>query len=263
MNDIPIDATVPASARIWNYWLGGKDNYPVDRAAGDSFLEVYPGMADIARAERAFLVETVSYLAHKCGIRQFLDVGTGMPTHDNTHQVAQGVAPESRVVYVDNDPLVLSHARALLVGTPEGVTDYLDGDLRAPEDILERASSTLDFSRPVGLILLGILGHVADTAEAGRIVTRFTSELVPGSHLVVCDGTNVHDPAYHRATDQWNGIDGALGYRLRDPEEIRGFFDGTELVEPGVVSTPMWGENHAEVGRPRRLDLYGGVGRKP
>lgn len=261
MNDIPIDVTVPASARIWNYWLGGQDNYPIDREAGDAFLKVCPGMVDIARAERAFLVDAVSFLAQERGIRQFLDIGTGMPTHNNTHQVAQSITPEAKVVYVDNDPLVLTHARALLKGTTEGETDYLDSDLHTPEDILARAAATLDFSQPVCLVLLGIIGHVADTAEAGRIVDRLTSKLVPGSYLVLCDGTNVHDPQYHRATEQWNSIDGALGYRLRSPEEITGFFEGTELVEPGVLSTPLWKGEHVDVGTPQQIDLYGGVGR--
>src|SRR4051794_30291017 len=145
-----IDSTVPHSARIWNYWLGGKDNFEVDRAAGEEYMKAFPGVVEMARASRAFLTRSVSYLAGEAGIRQFLDVGTGLPTVDNTHQIAQRVAPTARVVYVDNDPLVLVHARALLVGSPEGATDYLDADLYQPEQILDAAAKTLDLEQPVG-----------------------------------------------------------------------------------------------------------------
>jgi len=134
-----IDTSVPHSARIWNYWLGGKDNYPVDRAAGDQFRQAFPGVVDVARASRQFLTRSVRYLAGEAGIRQFLDIGTGLPTADNTHEVAQRVAPDSRIVYVDNDPLVLTHARALLTSTPQGATDYVDADLREPDQILAAA----------------------------------------------------------------------------------------------------------------------------
>src|SRR5215475_12689327 len=161
-----MDTSVPHSARIWNYWLGGKDNYAVDRAAGDAYIKVYPGIVDVARAGRAFLARAVRYLAAEAGIRQFLDVGTGLPTADNTHQIAQRAAPESRIVYVDNDPLVLAHARALLTSTPEGATDYIDADAREPEAILARAAATLDLGKPVALMLIGILGHVADDDQA-------------------------------------------------------------------------------------------------
>src|SRR5215475_138344 len=157
-----IDTTVPHSARIWNYWLGGKDNYAVDREAGDQYVKVFPGIVDIARAGRAFLARAVRYLTLEAGIRQFLDVGTGLPTVDNTHELAQRAAPASRIVYVDNDPLVLAHARALLTSTPEGVTDYIDADLRDPDKILDAAAGTLGFFQPIALILSGIMGHVAD-----------------------------------------------------------------------------------------------------
>ena len=149
-----IDTSVPHSARVWNYWLGGKDNFPVDRAAGDQFREIFPEIVDAARASRGFLTQAVRYLAGEAGIRQFLDVGTGLPTVDNTHEVAQRVAPDSRIVYVDNDPLVLVHARALLTSTPQGVTDYIDADLRDPDKILQGAAETLDFTQPVAITLL-------------------------------------------------------------------------------------------------------------
>src|SRR5947209_16685710 len=148
-----IDTAVPHSARIWNYWLGGKDNYAVDREAGDQFSAIYPGIVDIARADRAFLGRVVRYLAGEAGVRQFLDVGTGLPTADNTHQVAQRVAPESRIVYVDNDPLVLAHARALLTSSPEGATAYVDADLRDSDRIMSEAAGTLDFTQPIALML--------------------------------------------------------------------------------------------------------------
>ncbi len=161
-----IDTSVPHSARVWNYWLGGKDHYPVDRAAGEQFREVFPEIVNAARASRQFLTRAVRYLAGEAGIRQFLDIGTGLPTADNTHEVAQRAAPACRIVYVDNDPLVLTHARALLTSTPEGATDYVDADLREPGKIVEGAARTLDFTQPVALMLMGILGHAADDDEA-------------------------------------------------------------------------------------------------
>jgi hypothetical protein len=161
-----IDTTVPHSARVWNYWLGGKDNYPVDRAAGEQFREIFPEIVDAARTSRQFLTRAVRYLAGVAGIRQFLDVGTGLPTADNTHEVAQRVAPDSRIVYVDNDPLVLTHARALLTSTPQGVTENIDADVREPDKIVLAAAKTLDFTQPTALMLLGILGHIGDYDEA-------------------------------------------------------------------------------------------------
>src|SRR6266851_2836110 len=168
-----IDTTVPHSARIWNYWLGGKDNYPVDREAGEQTMAVLPEIVDIARASRQFLVRVVRYLAADAGIRQFLDIGTGLPTVNNTHQVAQQVAPESRVVYVDNDPLVLVHARALLTSSPEGATDYIEADARDVDTILAEAARTLDFTQPIALTMLGVVIFINDDAEAYSIVRRF------------------------------------------------------------------------------------------
>src|SRR5262245_20405550 len=166
----PIDTSVPHSARIWNYWLGGKDNYAVDRAAGDQFSAIYPGIVDIARADRAFLGRVVRFLAGEAGVRQFLDVGTGLPTADNTHEVAQRVAPESQIVYVDNDPLVLTHARALLTSSPEGSTHYMDANMADPAKVLQEAGAFLDLAKPVGLTFMGVLGHVIDHDEARAIV---------------------------------------------------------------------------------------------
>jgi O-methyltransferase involved in polyketide biosynthesis len=259
-----INTAVPHSARIWNYWLGGKDNFPVDRAAGDQFRAIYPEVVDVARASRGFLTRAVRYLAGEAQVRQFLDIGTGLPTANNTHQVAQRVAPECRIVYVDNDPLVLAHARALLTSTPQGVTDYIDADLRDPDKILEAAAATLDFTQPVALILLGILGHIGDYDEAKSIVKRLLDALPPGSYLALCDGTNVISKAVAEAQQLYNES-GAVPYHLRSPEQIAGFFDGLELLEPGVVSVPRWRPDPAEVsgGLPAEVDQFGGVGRKP
>jgi len=175
--DPGLDTSVSHSARIWNYWLGGKDNYAADRAAGDKVAAMLPSIVAQARADRAFLGRVIRQLAGPAGIRQFLDIGTGLPTADNTHEVAQRVAPESRIVYVDNDPLVLAHARALLTSTPEGACDYVEGDLHDPDHILAEAARTLDLAQPVGLMLLGILHHIPDTGEAYSIVQRLTAAL--------------------------------------------------------------------------------------
>jgi hypothetical protein len=174
-----IDTSVAHSARIWNYWLGGKDHYPVDRRVGDQILEMFPHIAYLARADRAFLGRAVRYLVGEAGIRQFLDIGTGLPTADNTHEVAQRVAPECRIVYVDNDPLVLTHARALLTSTPVGVTDYVDADLREPDKIVQAAASSLDFAQPVAVMLLGILHHISDDDEAYAIIDQLVDVSCP------------------------------------------------------------------------------------
>ncbi|HYY81416.1 MAG TPA: SAM-dependent methyltransferase, partial [Actinomycetes bacterium] len=180
-----IDTSVAHSARIWNYWLGGKDHYPVDRTVGDRIAEMFPDIVTLARADRAFLGRAVRYLVSEAGIRQFLDIGTGLPTADNTHEVAQRLAPECRIVYVDNDPLVLAHARALLVGTPQGATDYIDADVREPDTILRAAARTLDFSQPVAVMLLGILHHLSDDDQADAIVDRLVDGIPAGGFLTI------------------------------------------------------------------------------
>ena len=258
-----IDTSVPHSARVWNYWLGGKDYYPVDQQAGDQFREVFPEIVDAARASRAFLTRAVRYLAGEAGIRQFLDIGTGLPTANNTHQVAQRVAPEARIVYVDNDPLVLTHARALLTSTPEGVTDYVDADLRDPGKILEAAAQTLDFTQPIGLMMLGILGHIGDDDEARSIVKRLVEGLPSGSYLTLCDGTNIISEAGVEAQRLYNQS-GAVPYRLRRPDQIAEFFEGLELVAPGVVSCPRWRPDATELASrvPAEMDQFAGVARK-
>jgi O-methyltransferase involved in polyketide biosynthesis len=252
-----IDTQVPHSARIWNYWLGGKDHYSVDRAAGEAFLEIYPDMVEVARAVRYFLARAVRYLAGEAGIRQFLDVGTGLPTADNTHEVAQRVAPESRIVYVDNDPLVLVHARALLTSRAEGACAYLDADVRDPDKILQAAAETLDFSQPVALMMLGILGHVGDDEEARSIVRRLTEALPPGSYLTLSDGANT-SKAREQAHKRYAQT-GAVPYRLRRPAQIADLFDGLDLLEPGVVPVSQWRPDPSPFGPPHHVDTFGGV----
>ncbi|MEG3631606.1 SAM-dependent methyltransferase [Streptomyces poriticola] len=258
-----IDTSVPHSARIWNYWLGGKDNYPVDETAGDAYTAVFPGIVTIARSSRAFLGRSIRYLVQEAGVRQFLDVGTGLPTVDNTHEVAQRYAPEARIVYVDNDPLVLAHARALLTSSAEGATAYEDMSLYEPEQILEAAGGTLDLARPTALILSGILGHVADHGVARDLVRRLMAGLPSGSHLCLNDGSRGTDPAYEAAQDGYNET-GAVPYFLRPVEQIEAYFEGLEPVEPGVVSVPLWRpDTTADGAQPQPIGQHGGLARKP
>jgi hypothetical protein len=256
-----INTNIPQTARIWNYWLGGKDNFPVDRQVGDQVLEAFPAIVENARASRAFLARAVRYLAGEVGIRQFLDIGTGLPTANNTHQVAQSVAPESRIVYVDNDPIVLVHARALLTSSPQGVTAYVDADLRDPDTILQQAGRTLDFSQPAAIMLMGILGHIADDDEAQSIVKRLLDGVPSGSYLTMNDGSDTSEEVVEAARI-WNQSANPT-YHLRSPERIARFFDGLDLVEPGVVSPPRWRPEPSPSGPPAAIDSYCGVGRKP
>ena len=257
-----IDTSVPHSARIWNYWLGGKDNYAVDRQAGEQTRAVLPEIVDIARASRQFLVRVVRYLAADAGIRQFLDIGTGLPTVNNTHQVAQQVAPESRIVYVDNDPLVLVHARALLTSSPEGATDYIEADARDVDTILEGAAATLDFSRPVAITMLGILPFIGDDNEVKAIVTRLLAAVPTGSYLAVTHSTSeATGERVIEAVRQWNQV-APTPYRLRSPEQIAAFFEGLELIEPGVVPCPQWRPDPQDIGNAQDMDEFCALGRK-
>jgi hypothetical protein len=260
-----IDTSVPVSARIWNYWLGGKDFYPIDKAAGDQFAQLFPGVFDLARATRYYIARAVRYLADEEGIRQFLDIGTGLPSHDNTHEIAQRVAPQSRVVYVDNDPLVLSHARALLTSSPEGTTDYIDADLNDPETLIGIARQKLDFTQPVAILLMGILGHIGDPdvnedQAARSIVDRLKGILPTGGFLALYEATDA-DPAQNEATRQYNES-GAVPYHLRRPEQVARFFDGLQLVEPGVVPIHQWRPDHTPFGADSPVPAMGGVARK-
>ncbi|MFD6191611.1 SAM-dependent methyltransferase [Streptomyces sp. NPDC060275] len=235
----------PHSARVWNYLLGGKDNYPVDSEAGDVILTTFPEFAAVARLQRRFLARAVRFLAGEVGIRQFLDIGTGLPTADNTHELAQRIAPESRIVYVDNDPLVLTHAQALLTSSPEGACAYVDADVRDPERILNAAARTLDLSRPVALTTLGIMGQISDAERPAELLDTLMAALPPGSYLALSDGTD-NNEALNRAVEAYNA-QSANTYHLRSPQEIAAFFTGLDLVDPGVVATASW---RPDAGRP-------------
>jgi hypothetical protein len=267
-SDIPrvkIDTTVPASARIWNYWLGGKDYYPVDKQAGDQFAQFFPGVFELARASRYFIARAVRYLAGEAGIRQFLDIGTGLPSHDSTHEIAQRVAPDARVVYVDNDPLVLAHARALLTSDAEGGTDYIDADLNDPDTLLRIAREKLDFGRPVAIMLMGVLGHIGNSEEdddrvARSVVGALKAALPSGGYLAIYD-TSDANPGQNDALRKYNES-GAEPYRVRRPDQIVRLFDGLELVDPGVVPIQQWRPDHTPFDPPKDLVNMGGVGRK-
>jgi hypothetical protein len=264
--DDELDTTVPHSARIWNYWLGGKDNYEVDRVAGDAWAAIDPTITVIAREARAFLQRVVRFLAGEAGIRQFLDIGTGLPTADNTHEVAQRIVPDARVVYVDNDPLVLAHARALLVGTPEGSTQYLHADMHDADRLIEAAAEILDLTEPVAILFMGVLGHIADLDEARTLVRSLLARVPSGSYLAI--GDSAPTPGRQKAQEAYAST-GAVPYLTRQPEEVASFFDGLEWVEPGLVSRPLWRPDLPTDGVavinavPTPSSSYGGVARKP
>lgn len=257
----PIDTTVPHSARVLNYWLGGKDHYPVDRELGEQIARTSPEIIELARADREFLVRTVTHMAREEGVRQFLDIGTGLPSANNTHEVAQALAPESAIVYVDNDPLVLAHARALLTSSAEGSTHYVDADLTEPGPLLEQARRHLDFSRPIGLTIMGTLGHFPADEATYALMRAYVDALPSGSFLAMCDSTDT-SPQIVAAARKWNE-DAAVPIHLRTTAELERFFDGLELLEPGVVSVPFWRPTAAEVGRVEEVAQYGGLARKP
>ncbi|MBZ3905718.1 SAM-dependent methyltransferase [Streptomyces griseiscabiei] len=260
-----IVTTRPVAARIWNYWLGGGDYYEVDRRAGDEIRRLHPSIEDYARADRQFLRRAVRHLAADVGIRQFLDIGAGLPTAENTHEVAQLVAPDSRIVYVDNDPLVLVHARALLTSAPEGRTDHVDEDVRNVDSILEHAARTLDLTRPVALLLLDVLAFVPDDEDPHGIVRRLMDALPAGSHLVLSHTiTSPEWPEVDIAAAWWNEH-GIPRLTQRTPETIAGFFDGLDLLEPGVVSCTHWrpeSTGDPTAGEPSEVAMYCGVGGK-
>ncbi|WP_405696519.1 SAM-dependent methyltransferase [Streptomyces sp. NBC_01185] len=252
-----IDTSTPHSARVWNYWLGGKDNYEVDRRLGATMAELYPQIIDIARASRRFQARAVRHLAQQAGIRQFLDLGTGLPTADATHEVAQAVAPDARVVYVDHDPIVLAHARTLLTSTPEGATDYVHADLRDAGTVLREAGRTLNLQRPVALMLLSTLGHVADSAEAAALLRAYLDAVPAGSFLMLCD--TIETDETRAASDEY-ADGGAMPYVSRPRETVRSFADGLDLVEPGFGSISLWRPEEPAAGAP--VDQWGFVGAK-
>jgi S-adenosyl methyltransferase len=252
------DITRPHPARVYNYWLGGKDNYEADRAAAREVIAAMPNIVPTAQANRAFLRRAVQYLVEEAGIRQFLDIGTGLPTAQNTHEVAQDIAPESRIVYVDNDPIVLSHARALLTSTPEGATAYLQADARDPEKILPEAARTLDFGRPVAVMLLAIMQFIPDSDGPHQIVSRLMDAVPPGSYLVMSNATLDFDPSGSPCADRYNArVATQLTPRTRT--QIARFFGGLDLVEPGLVPLAGW---RAQASPREQISLYAAVGRK-
>ncbi|MET8685180.1 SAM-dependent methyltransferase [Streptomyces sp. NPDC004732] len=230
------------NARVWNYWIGGKDHYEVDQQVGDQVSTMFPVIRDVARADRGFLGRTVRFLAADCGVRQFLDIGTGLPTLDNTHEIAQRIAPDSRIVYVDNDPIVLVHARSLLVGTPQGATDYIDADIHHPDRVIAGASATLDFERPVGVMMLGILNFILDTERAQEIVREVMASVPSGSYLAVTHPTTDTDLGGEgnvEAMKFWNE-NATPPITARSRAEISAFFEGMDLLPPGLVSCSQW-----------------------
>ena len=234
------DTSVPHSARVYDYWLGGKDNFAADREAGDRALEAYPALVLAVRANRAFLARAVRFLAAESGVRQFLDIGTGIPTAGNTHEVAQAAAPESRIVYVDNDPIVLSHARALLTSSPVGACAYVDADLRNPRAILAAAADTLDFAAPVAILLLSVLHLVTGDADAREIVGQFVHRCAPGSFLVISHPASDIDAGQTAEATRRLNQSGVVPAALRDREQVASLFTGLELVPPGLVRVPEW-----------------------
>jgi S-adenosyl methyltransferase len=260
---VVLDTTVAHPARVYDYWLGGKDNFAVDREAAIQAIDAFPGVIEGVRANRAFLGRAVRYLTTEAGIRQFLDIGTGLPTADNTHEVAQATAPESRVVYADNDPIVLAHARALLTSTG-GVTAYVDADIRDTDKILKAAGRTLDFSQPVAVTLLGILQLIPDLDNPHAIVARLVAAVPSGSYLVISHPTGeIDSEAMTEMARRLNQRSAPAQMTLRTHAEISRFFDGVDLVEPGLVPVNRWRPPPDDIDRPRNVPNYAGVARKP
>ncbi len=255
------DTSMAHPARVYNYLLGGKDNYQADRAAAEEIISISPSVLPTVRANRAFLRRAVQYLAGEAGIRQFLDVGTGLPSAENTHQIAQEIAPDSRIVYVDNDPIVLAHARALLTSTREGATAYVHADARDTGTILHEAAETLDFSQPVAVMLLCIMQYVPDSAGPHQIVASLMAGMAPGSYLALSDTTrDVAPEEMATGAAKYNARLGPSQFTPRTVAELSRFFDGLELVEPGLVPLPQW---RALARTADRIPAYAGLGRKP
>jgi hypothetical protein len=259
---LDLDTSVAHVARVYDYWLGGKDNFAADRAAGEQAIQAYPDIVYSVRANRAFLARTVRYLAGEAGIRQFLDIGTGIPTANNTHEVAQDVAPGSNVVYVDNDPVVLTHARALLVSGEQGHTNYIDADLRDTGRILAEAAQTLDFSRPVAIMLMAILQHIDEAEDPYAIVDSLLAAAPPGSYLAISHpAADIETEAMAQMAERLNKLM-AEKVTFRNRQQVARFFEGLELVEPGMVRVQEW-RPASEIEAKSPAALWGGVGRKP
>jgi hypothetical protein len=257
-----VDTTVPSAARIYDYLLGGKDHFAIDREAAEAVLAALPGLREGAKANRAFLGRAVRHLAAEAGIRQFLDIGTGIPTGGNTHEVAQEIAPESRIVYVDNDPMVLSHARALLTSAPAGKTAYLDADLRDTGQILNQASATIDFSQPVAVMLIAILHFVPDE-EALAAVSMLMRTAAPGSFLAIAHfARDIEAESVGSAVAGASEVHGSGGVMPRSKDEVARFFEGLDLVDPGIVPFQDWRPD-GEARTAGAVPGWAGVARKP
>jgi len=258
-----LDTSVAHQARVYDYWLGGKEHYAADRAAGEAVKEVYPGIVAAVRAQRAFLGRAVRFLADDAGISQYLDIGTGIPSSDNTHEVAQAVTPAARVAYVDKDPVVLAHAHALLTSSPGGMTDYIDADLHDTAEILGKAAATLDLAQPVAVMLLGILQVIPDDDNPWEIVAQLLRAVSPGSYLIIAHPASdvLATGPVTEAERQYNQH-AAEPVTLRTHAQVSRFFAGLNLVEPGIVPVDQW-RPPAEVKPRDDLAIYGGVGRKP
>src|SRR6516164_6529897 len=262
-----LDVSMPHPARVWNYWLGGRDFFAADKAAGEEISREFPHLADIAQAERAFLVRAVRFLAGPARIRQFLDIGAGLPAGGNTHEIAQRIAPDTGIVYADNDPAVLLHAKALLrnpllASTPEGVVSYVDADLRDVTAVLASSARTLDLARPVALIMLGVLGHIDDLGAARSITSHLMDALPSGSYLAIADGVAGSGPV-DDAQQRYNGAV-PVPYHLRRPDQLASFFDGLDPLDPGAAPCPRWKPDGltAEASPPDQAAAYCGVARK-
>jgi hypothetical protein len=257
---LSFDISVAHPARIYDYWLGGKDNYEADREAAEQVIAANPNVLPGVRANRAFLRRAVEYLVTEAGVRQFLDIGTGLPTAENTHEVAQQIAPDARVVYVDNDPIVLAHARALLTSTPEGATAYVHADARDTEKILQDAGELLDLSQPVAVMALMVLQYIPDDADPAQVMGRLMDAVPAGSYLTISDTTSDIDPdRVASATGRLNTRMGPTRLTLRSRDQLAGFFGALDFVEPGLVPLPQW---HAEADPAHIIPAYAGMARK-
>jgi hypothetical protein len=258
-----LDTSTAHIARVYNYWLGGKDNFAADREAAAEVIAAYPPILASVRAQREFLRRAVKYLAVEAGITQFLDIGTGLPTADNTHEVAQRAVPAARIVYVDNDPIVLVHARALLVSHPEGATAYIDADLRDTGKILEQAAGVLDFTQPVAVMLVGVLHCIPDADNPAGLVRRLLAAVPPGSYLVVAHpASDIHATQIGGAASRLNRVMDS-GVTLRSHDQVSRFLAGLDLVDPGLVQLQRWRPDPSSTGTSEELANYGVLGRKP
>jgi len=256
-----IDTRVPHPARVYDYWLGGKDNFEADRRAAEAGYRAFPGIIQSVQANRAFLGRAIRCLVAEAGIRQFIDVGAGLPTANNTHQLAQEKAPESRIVYVDIDPVVLLHARVLLRSVPEGRVEFLQADVRDPQSILEQAAQSLDLSQPVGVLLLGVLHFLPDYDEVASIMAAFRAGTAPGTHFVVSHLASDIEPGLMASFIRRMSEAGVPRGALRSRDEVAGIFAGQDLLDPGVVPVSRWRPD-TELEATAVTTLWGGVARK-